>query len=81
MHFFIHLVSSFVFVSCLMTLTQGLPEHDDLNVVGFTTVKKSAMPLTSSCAPSVTSTAPTLGCLTAASTPRYESTYTDVPAK
>lgn len=34
-------------------------------------VKKSARPLTSSCAPSVTSTAPTWDCQTAASTPRY----------
>lgn len=34
-------------------------------------VKKSARPLTSSCAPSVTSTVPTWDCQTAASTPRY----------
>lgn len=34
-------------------------------------VKKSAKPLTSSCAPSVTGTAPTWDCQTAASMPRY----------
>lgn len=66
------LVWVFLGICLLLDVTiRVLLECLGLNVVCRPPAKKSARPTTSSCAPSVTSTAPTWDCQTAASTPRY----------